>query len=151
MGPGLRIRPAAEADLDALEAIESEAFASDRASRRQLLHAVRSETMLCLVAERDGRAAGYATVEFRRGSRVAHLASIAVSPAMAGRGLGRELLTAAEGGARARSCDRLRLEVRADNAAAQHLYDRAGYARIGEEDDYYEDGSGAWRYQKRLV
>ena len=151
MGTGLRIRRAAEADLDALEAIEGAAFVSDRASRRQMLHAVRSDTILCLVAERDGVVAGYATVEFRRGSRVAHLASIAVSPAASGRGLGRELLTAAEGGARARSCDRLRLEVRADNAQAQRLYDRAGYAHVGQVDDYYEDGAGAWRYEKRLA
>ncbi|KAA2237418.1 GNAT family N-acetyltransferase [Salinarimonas soli] len=150
-GQSLRIRPAAEADLDAIERIETGAFASDRASRRQMLHAVRSGTILCLVAERDGAVAGYATVEFRRGARVAHLASIAIAPSAAGRGLGRELLMAVEAGSRARGCDRLRLEVRADNVAAQHLYDRSGYARIGEEDDYYEDGSSAWRYEKRLA
>jgi ribosomal-protein-alanine acetyltransferase len=148
---GLRIRPAEERDLDAMERIEVAVFESDRASRRQLRHAVRAPTILCLAAERGGALAGYAIIELRRASRVARLASIAVAPEASGRGLGRELLTAVEAAARARGCDRVRLEVRADNAPAQRLYDRTGYARFSQEADYYEDGASAWRYEKALA
>ncbi len=148
---GLRLRSAAEADLDAIERIEAASFAHDRASRRQLQHAVRAPTILCLAADRDGTVEGYAIVELRRGARVARLASLAVAPEIAGRGVGRALLAAAEAGVRARGCDRLRLEVRPDNAPARHLYDRAGYTRFAEVEDYYEDGASAWRYEKRLA
>ncbi len=151
MGRALRIRPATEADVGTMEGIETAVFPTDRSTRRQILHAIRAPTILCLVADRDGAVEGYATTEFRRGARVGHLASIAVAPDAAGRGLGRALLSAAEAGARARGCDRLRLEVRADNEAARRLYDRAGYVRFAQEADYYEDGTSAWRYEKALA
>ncbi len=151
MGGGLTIRAAREGDLDALVAIEAAGFTSDRATPRQFLHAVRAPTIALLVADRGGTVEGYASVEFRRGARVARLASIAVAPASAGRGVGRALLQAAEGTSRARGCDRLRLEVRADNGPAQHLYAAAGYTRFTVVDDYYEDGASAWRYERRLA
>ena len=44
----------------------------------------------------------------------------------------------------------MRLEVRADNAAARKLYESTGYARIAVLPDYYEDGAAAWRYEKAL-
>ena len=50
----------------------------------------------------------------------------------------------------AAGCDRLRLEVRADNEAAIGLYERRGYARFAETPDYYEDGEAAFRFEKAL-
>ncbi|MGB3840666.1 MAG: GNAT family N-acetyltransferase, partial [Rhodanobacter sp.] len=49
-----------------------------------------------------------------------------------------------------RGCDRLRLEVRPDNAAAIRLYERAGFRRFGAYRRYYEDGTDAWRYEQAL-
>lgn len=149
------IRPARLADLDALVALEHAAFATDRAERRAIRHAIRSPTMSLLVAvARDGEAdilVGAATLERRRGSRSARLSSLAVAPARTGTGLGRRLLEAAEADARAHGCDRLRLEVRADNGGGIRLYERGGYARTGTKPDYYEDGMEAWRYEKGLT
>ena len=93
---------------------------------------------------------GYATLERRRGSSLARLTSIAVRPDNAGAGLGRTLLEAAEAEARAHGCIRLRLEVRADNVPAQRLYDHGGYRLFKIIEDYYEDGTAAWRYEKAL-
>ena len=70
--------------------------------------------------------------------------------ATVGLGIGATLLQAAEQAAQKRRCHTLRLEVRMDNAAAIALYNRSGYARCGRCDNYYEDGSAGWRYQKRL-
>jgi len=151
MGGGLKVRPAREGDVDALLAVETAVFPADQSSRRAFRHAVRSETVLCLVAERDGAALGYVSVERRRGGTLARLTSIAVSPKAAGAGIGRALLIAAEQGARAEGCDRMRLEVRADNRPAHRLYERNGYARFAVVPDYYEDGAAAWRYEKRLA
>ena len=151
-GSPLAIRPATLADLDALAALEEEAFTADRLDRRAIRHAILSPTILALVAETaPGEIAGDALVQIRRGSSVARLTSIAVSGAHGGRGVGRALLAEAERAAAAAGCDRMRLEVRADNDRARQIYGRAGFAAIGAVPDYYEDGEAAHRYEKRVA
>lgn len=152
----LTIREAVPEDLDALVALEHAAFVGDRAERRAIRHAIRSPSMsllAALAAEGNGEPAlvGAATIERRRNSRNARLSSIAVSPARSGLGLGARLLAAAENEARRHCCRRLRLEVRADNAAGIRLYERSGYRRFAVVADYYEDGMEAWRYEKDLA
>jgi [ribosomal protein S18]-alanine N-acetyltransferase len=146
----LVIRPARTADVGTLLALEDEVFPTDRLNRRNFLHALRSPTITFLVAARAGRCLGYVMVHRRRRSTAGHLTSIAVAPGEAGHGLGRRLLAAAEEEAQARACAVLRLEVRADNAAAQRLYEHSGYRRSDTFEDYYEDGATAHRYEKRL-
>ena len=87
-------------------------------------------------------------VHRRAGSRLGQLTSIAVAPGSAGRGLGAALLAALERNARRHGCDRLRLEVRSDNARAQTLYRGCGYRRFEIVEDYYEDGEAAFRFEK---
>jgi ribosomal-protein-alanine acetyltransferase len=149
----VRIRPAASSDLDAILAIEGASFAADeRAEARTFRHGLRSPTVSLLVAVDPDRneACGYANVERRRTSKVARLTSIAIAPDEAGRGVGRMLLEAAEAEAHRHGATSLRLEVRADNRPAQRLYERAGYERFAVIEDYYEDGTAAWRYEKAL-
>ena len=144
------IRPATRADLAGLLALEAGAFAHDRAERRAIRHAIDSPTITLLVVEEAGAVAGAATVEHRSRSRVARLTSVAVAPDRLGRGLGGRLLAEAEARAGARGAARLRLEVRADNASAIRLYERAGYHRFKVVPRYYEDGGEAWRFEKML-
>ena len=145
------IRRAEASDLDALLAIENAAFTTDRLERRNFRHAVRSPTMICLVACKAGEVLGYGIVERRRNATAARLTSIAVSPHGVGHRIGTRLLEALETNARAEGPKRMRLEVRADNAAARRLYDRAGYGLVETLDDYYEDGSAALRFEKALA
>lgn len=142
------IRPATVADLDRLTRIEAQAFSGDQLDRRAFRHAIGSPSMTILVAEIDGAARAYAIIERRRGSRLARLTSIAVDGETGRRGLGGRLLAAAEEASRAAGCERLRLEVRADNMPAIALYERDGYARFDEVPDYYEDGAAACRFEK---
>lgn len=151
---GVTVRPVEAGDLAALVALEERVFATDQLSRRNFRHALASPTITLLVAVREpaageGDVLGYATLMRRRGSALAHLASIAVGAS--GQGLGARLLRAIEAEAVRLGLDRMRLEVRADNAPAQALYDRAGYHRTGTEEGYYEDGAAAHRYEKRLA
>jgi ribosomal protein S18 acetylase RimI-like enzyme len=149
--PEPTLRPATLGDLDALFALEHAAFATDRAERRAIRHAIRSASMDVIVALIDGDVlVGAAVIERRKGTRIARLASIAVAPNRGGLGLGGRLLDAAEETARAKGCTRLRLEVRADNGAGIRLYERRGYTRFMVRPDYYEDGMEAWRYERAL-
>ncbi|WP_430913020.1 GNAT family N-acetyltransferase [Methylobacterium sp. sgz302541] len=154
MARALSIREAVPEDLDALVALEHAAFVSDRAERRAIRHAIRSASMTVLSAlVEDGAEAvlvGAATLERRRGSRIARLSSIAIAPARSGLGLGGLLLAAAEEDARAHGCERLRLEVRSDNTLGIRFYERRDYRRFTVVEDYYEDGMSAWRYEKAL-
>ena len=119
-------------DVKTIEALETRAFASDRLSARSLRDYLKSPAATVLVAEDEAkRLAGYAIVRFRRATSVARLYSIAVAEDARGRGVGEQLLTAAEDEARRRGDLFMRLEVRADNAVAIALYHRlsAGFKK----------------------
>jgi len=144
------IRTARASDVDDLAAIEKAVFSSDRISRRSFRLFIERETAETLVAEVEGRVAGYAIVLFRKGSGVARLYSIAVGPFFGALGIGRRLLSAAEEAAFEHDRMMLRLEVREDNDRAIRIYEQAGYRKIGREPGYYEDGATALRYEKTL-
>lgn len=67
----------------------------------------------------------------------AEILTLAVAPAARGKGLGRDLLQAAIGKARALGADTMFLEVGADNPAALALYARLGFAKVGDRKAYY--------------
>jgi [ribosomal protein S18]-alanine N-acetyltransferase len=64
--------------------------------------------------------------------------TIAVDPTREGAGLGSSLLTELLSEAARRDCDDVVLEVRADNARAQELYRRFGFAAVGLRRGYYQ-------------
>lgn len=142
-------RPAVEVDLEALVAIENAAFAGDRLSRRSLATLMKKPSALILVADHQDRVAGYAALLFRTASRKARLYSIAVAPSE--RGVGRELLAAAEQAARRHGAQSIQLEVREDNDRAISFYQKSGYQRFGSKLDYYADGAAALRFSKALI
>ena len=73
----------------------------------------------------------------------AFVQTIAVAPAAQGTGLGSRLLVALLDEAARRRQRTVSLEVRADNAAAQRLYDRHGFVRSGVRRGYYAGGVDA--------
>jgi ribosomal protein S18 acetylase RimI-like enzyme len=146
--PKLEIREARAVDIDALAQLETRIFSSDRLSRRSLAALTKSRSASVLVAFDAERLLGYAVVLTRRGTRVARLYSIAVDER--GRGVGKELLAAAEAEARARGAERISLEVRPDNPEAARFYERAGYEPFGRRPDFYEDGMAADLYARDL-
>jgi ribosomal protein S18 acetylase RimI-like enzyme len=145
------IRNATASDLDALCAVETQAFATDRLSRRSFRRLLASPSAAVIVAEHGGRIAGYAAVFFRTATDIARLYSIAVARADLGTGAGRLLLTAAERAARARGCARMRLEVHEMNRRAARLYEAAGYRAFATRESYYADGAAAVRYERSLA
>jgi ribosomal protein S18 acetylase RimI-like enzyme len=149
--PDIRVRKAARDDLDALVELEERVFATDRLSRRSLRRFLASPSAELVVAQLASRLAGTAIVLFRPRALVARLYSIAVAPAMGGRGVAPMLLAAAEAAALARGCRALRLEVHVTNHAAIARYRKSGYREFGRLRKYYEDGGDALRFEKRLA
>jgi len=157
MTAAFSFRPARPEDLDALVDLEQRCFDGDRLSRRSFRHWIRQAHSGLIVAHglsdeagAEGALAGYALVILQRGTRMARLYSIAADPACRGKGLGEQLMNAAERYAHREKRLYLRLEVRRDNPAAIRLYERLGYKLFAETPDYYEDHQDALRFQKRL-
>lgn len=148
------IRPAELGDLNALQALEQEAFASDRLARRQLRHLITRAQAVFLIACNDqapNALLGDVLVLFNRATSVARLYSIAVAESARSQGIGRALVEAAERATWARQRAYLRLEIRRDNLASQRLFEGLGYRRFGVRADYYEDRMAALRYEKTLM
>jgi ribosomal protein S18 acetylase RimI-like enzyme len=152
----IAVRRAEMADIPALLAIEERSFPTDRMTQRNFRYAIRKAKGVVLLAYRQvpevqGPPLAYGVVGFHAGTRFARLTSFAVTPGNRGQGIGRRLLAVLEKEAAAHGCSGMRLEVRADNAAAIALYTAAGYRRFADYPDYYEDGMAALRLEKPLI
>ena len=137
------IRPATAADERALLTLASRmanfelppwraAEEITGADARAMVDAVRGghPDSQVFLAEHDGRVAGCLHMVVAQdffGRRHAHLSVIATSEEAEGSGVGRALMTFADGWARDRSLPFITLNVFAANTRARRLYERAGY------------------------
>ena len=87
--------------------------------------------------ERPRRIMGFVGMWFMVGE--AHIVTIAVEPAVRRQGLGEALLLAAIDLAMANDQDVITLECRVSNTAAQALYEKYGFHRVGLRRRYYSD------------
>lgn len=142
-------RQAAIADLAALLRLE-QTFPGDRISRRGLKRLLDRASAEIWVAAGDAGVIAAAVVLYRARSRRARLYSLAVAPAVRGRGIGAGLLQAVQAAAVRRGCDGLALEVRCDNAAAIALYRKHGFRAVRALAGYYQDGQAALRMERPL-
>ena len=97
-----------------------------------------------LVAELDGRLAGYIRVKpvtpLPENAHVLGIVGLAVAPADRRRGIASALLAAAEQHARARGARKLSLRVLSTNGSAMRLYERHGFEREGTLRDEFRIG-----------
>jgi ribosomal-protein-alanine N-acetyltransferase len=151
----VRLRPMTLEDLPAVMVLEEELFAPDtwtEAMYRDELS--RSDTRFYVVAEfhlegdegEEEETGPTDPVMVGYGGLIAyddeaHVATLGVTKALQGEGVGSLLLDELLAEADRRSPVVL-LEVRADNEAAQHLYRRRGFVEIGRRRGYYQP-SGA--------
>ena len=138
-------------DLDALIEIEQAVFTTDILSRRSFRRFLAASSASVIVAEADGKIAGYVLVLYPPRSHFARLYSIAVAPHSGRRGVGPLLLAAAERAARRRGRKAMRLEVHELNSRAIARYEKSGYRLFGRHYDYYDDRGDALRFEKTLA
>jgi len=147
----VRLRRGRIADLDALTAIEQAVFDTEILSRRSFRRFVNARGATLIVAEADGKIAGYVLALYPPRAKHARLYSIAVAPHAGRRGVGTKLLTAAEVAARRRGRRAMRLEVHEHNGRAIARYEKAGYRLFGRYRHYYDNGGDALRFVKPLA
>jgi len=126
-------------DVSELADLERTIFAHDAWSEASWWRELAGRPRRDYVAVRDEHGIlGYAGVD--HGGEVADVMTVAVAPRARGRALGHDLLGELERRALERGADWAMLEVRADNAPALGLYDRAGYVRLAVRRRYYQPG-----------
>lgn len=94
----------------------------------------------CWVLEREGEVIGYGVLS--TGAGEAHVLNVCVAPTHQGQGHGRRLLKRLLDTARWYSAERVFLEVRPSNRAAQSLYHDVGFNEIGRRPGYYPSRKG---------
>ena len=149
--PGITIRPATVADVDAAVAllvevagegrwIGTEAPVDVEQRRRRMVEDVEGEHAVVLVAEAGGQVVGELGLHLARYG-VAEL-GMAVAAGWRGRGVGSALLAEAIDQARKAGAHKMALQVWPHNAAAIALYERFGFQREGYLTRHYRRRSG---------
>jgi len=113
-----------------------------------------------LIAEVDGRIAGYVMCRVERGfskfdrlglRRIGHVISIAILPEYRRRGIAKTLLLNALNALKEHyGCEEVYLEVRVSNSPAVALYQKLGFVIVKTSKGYYVDGEDAYIMARRL-
>ncbi len=139
------ILPASFLDLTSLQRLEHACFDEDRWPFLDLMAVLTFPDVVRLKAVMDGRMVGFVAGDLRRSKGFSWIATIAVLPEYQRRGIGRALLATCESKL---TTPRVRLCLRADNAAALRLYEREGYQRVDVWRGYYKDRGDALVMEK---
>jgi ribosomal protein S18 acetylase RimI-like enzyme len=155
------IRPARPSDEDFLVALSSRVFrpyaVHPGRAMRQLLESKTSEIFVAVHGETH---LGFVVVHIESLGRnfgpiedpsVAHLDAIAVRPNFSSQGLGRRLLTYAEGFARNNGALSISLLTAESNIDAQKMFLAAGYHVLAPIDDVYASQQRAYSMFKSLT
>jgi [ribosomal protein S18]-alanine N-acetyltransferase len=149
MQAAIEVRKFRAAELDRIMEIEHSSFGKDAYDRNLFAEFFHKCGDLFLVAARRGRVCGY-MITCIRGER-AELVSVAVEPALRGRGAGSALLESTLRRLRRRGAARLVLMVRPANTAARAFYEKFGFRPVRTVRKYYEDGEDGLLMTKPLV
>jgi ribosomal-protein-alanine N-acetyltransferase len=126
-------------DIPAVMAIEAELFGDEAWSEGMFWSELAERDTRRYVVEDDanGVVCAYAGL-CAYAPHEAYIQTIAVAPRVQRRGIGETMLVALLDEADHRGCDRVDLEVRADNDPAMRLYERHGFSKIAVRRRYYQ-------------
>lgn len=138
----VEIRPMRVEDIPAVLDIEARALPRPwppGALRHEIEANPQAAYFVARLRSEAGRVVGYAGLWMQVDE--AHISMIAVDPTLQRRGVGEQLLLRLADHALAAGAERLTLEVRASNRAAQALYARYGFEVVGRRERYYSDNN----------
>ncbi len=146
----VQIRKAKLSDISQLIEVENACFDYDQMNRRNFHWMIKHANSIMLVIEYKTKLIGYGLVLINSGTSLARLYSICTLKEYQGYGLATLLIKDLEALATEEDCAYLRLEVREDNKGAIKLYQKLGYVKFTEKEDYYDDGAKALCFEKRI-
>ena len=132
---GIRIRRMTEADLPHVERTDAASFDPLWHNPLDTLRRALGQTMYATVAESDRGIIGYQLST--GGGQRAHLARLAVHPAVQGKGAGRALLNDLFNYLTSSGISRLSVNTQSDNSVSLRLYQRMGFVQTGEQYPVY--------------
>ncbi|MCC6299542.1 MAG: GNAT family N-acetyltransferase [Anaerolineales bacterium] len=128
---GVRLRKMIEADLPAVEEVDSAAFDPLWRNPQLTLRAAFAQALYASVAEDETGVVGY-QITTGGGSR-AHLARLAVHPTRQGRGIAHHLSSDLLTRLTNHGVGKLSVNTQSDNFSSLGLYERLGFKRTGEQ------------------
>ena len=147
----LRLRAYDPRDFDALWALDQICFPPDISySRPELRMYLALRSAFCLVAESEGKLAGFVIVDSRAG-RPAYMVTIDIAPEFRKAGVASTLLAEVEKRLRTSGVRAIRLEVAENNEAAIAFYRRHAFREIGRKAGYYNGRLDALSLKKELT
>ena len=125
-----------EGHVKAVAELEKICF-SDPWSENSVASELKNKLALWLVAEEEGRVAGY--IGSQTCTDESDVMNVAVHPDFRRRGIAETLVNALVDELKAIESRCLTLEVRASNVPAISLYEKLGFAQIGRRKNYYRN------------
>lgn len=136
------IRKMIQTDLDAVNAIEMQAF-QDPWSRQDFINELESNPYSCIyVEEINGEVVAY--VDLWIAYENAEIANIAVKKEFLHQGIASELMQYCLQKIQQSKCENFTLEVRVSNMNAIKLYEKFGFQTVSKRKKYYADGEDAY-------
>lgn len=132
---GIRIRKMSEVDLPEVEKTDAASFEPLWQNPLETLRRAFAQALYATVAENENGIIGY-QISTGGGQR-AHLARLAVHPAVQGKGAGSALLNDLFVFLTYLGISRLSVNTQSDNQASLSLYQRMGFVRTGEQYPVY--------------
>jgi ribosomal-protein-alanine N-acetyltransferase len=146
------LRPAQTQDFDRLWQIDQICFPQGISySKAELRGFIRLRQSITLVAEEEGTIAGFLVLLLDRRRRFGHIITIDVLPEFRRKGLGRELMAAAEDSIIEAGGDAVLLEVAVDNSSALRFYKKLGFRVLTTLPKYYSNGMDALQMGKVIA
>ena len=145
----MHIRRGRPQDLPTLIQLEADGFEPERReSRSVFVRSLRSPHQEVWVSTEGGRITG--SLFLRIHKQTARIYSIAIDPAVRGKGTGSQLIEWAAKRALKRGCSVLSLEADARNRKLLDWYARQGFSQAKVLEDYYAPGWPALRFCRDL-
>ena len=136
------IRNMSQNDLDAVNAIEMQAF-QDPWSKQDFINELESNPYSCIyVKEINGEVVAY--VDLWIAYENAEIANIAVKKEFLHQGIASELMQYCLQKIQQSKCENFTLEVRVSNMNAIKLYEKFGFQTVSKRKKYYADGEDAY-------
>lgn len=134
-------------DLGPLRRLEQDCFGEDAWPMLDFIGVLLLPGFIRLKAVDSEKMVGFVACDSRKGREISWILTIGVAAEYRRRGVGRELLHAAE---RLAVTPSMRLSVRRGNVSAQELYATEGYHQVDVWQKYYLGGEDALVLEKRL-